>query len=271
MDIPEIQINSVEIGIQSIKINQVNIPEVRDVINQVSSSVNLAPPVVLEIGSPIVDVPGCVEAHEVDENNKLEKDDPKGTNTFCDGPTPSFDPIQYEPERLVPTREAPVPKTDTPEKTEPKASETPEPEPPPINNAKVDCPSREQELINPIGKVLEGDKKITSYELVGDRCIEVTEKLSIPQQVITSIPNAGMITTTASIAIVATTSALMAKPLADILLKVVKPTVKKVIKKIAAIRGKETKVLSVSERLNEQRDRNRAIKELRQTLKSKVK
>ncbi len=271
MEIPEIGISNVEIGIQSIEINQVNIPEIKGVVSDVSSSIHLAPPVVLEIGSPVVDVPGCVEAHEIDENNKLEEDDPKGTNTFCDGQTPSFDPIQYEPERLVPTGEAPVPKTDTPKKPEPKVPETPEVKPPPVNTAKVDCPSREQELINPIGKVLEGNKKIVSYELIGDKCIEVTEKLSIPQQVITNIPNAGMVTTTASIAIVATTSALMAKPLADILLKVVKPTVKKVIKKIADIRGKKTKVLSVSERINEQRDRNRAIKELRQTLKSKTK
>ena len=118
---------------------------------------------------------------------------------------------------------------------------------------------------------MQGNKKIVAYELVGDKCMEVTETLSIPQQIITSIPNAGTITTTASIAAVATTSALLAKPLADILLKVVKPVVKKVIKKIAAIRGKQPKVMSVSERINEQRDRNRAIKELRQTLKSKTK
>jgi hypothetical protein len=69
--------------------------------------------------------------------------------------------------------------------------------------------------------------------------------------------------------VVATTSALLAKPLADLLLKVVKPTVKKVIKKIAAIRGKTVKPLSTAERIKEQRDRNRAIMELRQTLKPK--
>ena len=61
----------------------------------------------------------------------------------------------------------------------------------------------------------------------------------------------------------------MAKPLADILLKVIKPTVKKIIKKIAAIRGKQIPQLSVSERRIEQRDRNHAIMELRRTLKSK--
>ena len=66
----------------------------------------------------------------------------------------------------------------------------------------------------------------------------VTENLTIPDQIIYNIPNAGMITTTGSIAVVATTSAL-AKPVADLLLlKLVKPTVKKVLKKIATLRGK---------------------------------
>ena len=78
-------------------------------------------------------------------------------------------------------------------------------------------------------------------------------------------------TTTAAIAVVATTSALLAKPLADILLKVIKPTVKKVITKIAKIRGKTPKVLSLGERRAEQRDRNQAIQTLKKALKPKGK
>ena len=71
------------------------------------------------------------------------------------------------------------------------------------------------------------------------------------------------------IAVIATTSALLAKPLADLLLKVVKPTIKKVIKKIAAIRGKKVKVLSLRERQVEQRHRNQAIRVLKSALKPK--
>ena len=51
---------------------------------------------------------------------------------------------------------------------------------------------------------------------------------------------------TTSIAVVATTSALLAKPLADLLLKVVKPAVKKVMKKLTS--GKNSRYLSLSER-----------------------
>ena len=91
----------------------------------------------------------------------------------------------------------------------------------------------------------------------------VTEQLNITDQIVGNIPNAGLVTTTASIAAVATTSALLAKPFADLLLKVVKPTIKKVIKKIAAIRGKKVKFESLKERQGQQRIRNKAIRILK--------
>ena len=90
----------------------------------------------------------------------------------------------------------------------------------PVPVTKQECPTREQVLKNPVGKILEGNKKITGYELVGKECLMVTENLTIPDQIIGNIPNAGMITTTGSIAVVATTSALLAKPVADLSVKV---------------------------------------------------
>ena len=99
--------------------------------------------------------------------------------------------------------------------------------------------------------------------MVGKQCLPVMEKLSIPDQIVQNIPSAGMVTTTASIAIVATSSALLAKPLADLLLKVVKPTVKKVMKKVATLRGKKIPPQSSAERIAEQRQRNQAVKALR--------
>ena len=262
MEIPEIK--TTDIMISDIGIRELNIPPIRDIFDGTAPVVPAAPPVVLEVGLPVVDIPGCVEAHEKsDKNDNLLEDDPKGTKTFCDGQTPSFDPIQYEPERLVPTNPAPVPKTESPEKPAPEVPKTPEVKPPPVNTAKIDCPTREQELKNPVGKILKGNEKITGYELVGKECLMVTEKLSIPDQIIGNIPNAGAVTTTASIAIVATTSALMAKPLADLLLRVVKPTVKKIIKKIAAIRGKKTPTLSVRDRRDQQRLYSHALRKLK--------
>ena len=107
------------------------------------------------------------------------------------------------------------------------------------------------------------DKKITGYRLEGNQCVRIVEDVPIPAQIINAIPPASTITTTASIAVVATTSALLAKPFADILLRVVKPVTKKIIKKIASIRGKKIKGFDLMERRAEQRDRNQAIKSLR--------
>ena len=149
-----------------------------------------------------------------------------------------------------------------PPKPEPPQTKTPEvPKTPEISMP--ECPTREQQLKNPIGKILEGNQKIVNYEMVGKECLPVMEKLSIPDQIVQNIPSAGMVTTTASIAVVATSSALLAKPLADLLLKVVKPVVKKVRKKIAVLRGKKIPPQSSAERIAEQRQRNQAVKALR--------
>lgn len=254
----------------NIRIGEIEIPEVVTT-TEYYTSVPLAPPVVVNIGVPIVDVPGCVEAHE--SNNKSKKvgvDDENGVVTYCDSGVPSYNPISFEPEQIIPTYPAGV-DTRTRQKEEPKPPgqvELPQAAAP--ATAKIDCPTPAQAAKEPVGTYVEGfRKKVTEYKLIGNECVQITEAVPIPQQIVAGLPAAGVVTTTATIAIVATTSALMAKPLADILLKVVKPTVKKVMKKIAKIRGKTPKVLSTAERINEQRDRNRAIMTLRQTLRPK--
>ena len=259
MPIPDIRLNN-------LNIREVRIPEMpRWMTSDPPMALPIYPPVTSEIGVPIVNMPGCVEAHrDNQENVNLKNEDDKGTMTLCDAGTPSFYPIDYDTNKLDYTNNQEAPKPPpikSPEAPEPKAPATPEV--PKSTAPRPECPTREQQLKNPIGKVLEGNKKITGYEMVGKECLMVTENLTIPDQIISNIPNAGAVTTTASIAVVATSSALLAKPLADLLLKVVKPTVKKVLKKIATLRGKKIPVQSASERQAEQRQRNRAVKELR--------
>ena len=253
--------------IRDIEINNVDIPDIR--VYQPPewtanpTSIFTAPPVTQEVGVPVVDMPGCVEAHEQnttrEKSGVLNEDDPKGVKVFCDAGVPSFNPIDYNKDELEFQYEPQIPKVAPPEQPEIKAPKTETPKVP-----KVKCPTEAQELKEPVGTLTDsGAKKIVEYRLVGKECIPVKEDVKIPDQIVQAIPTAGAVTTTASIAVVATTSALLAKPLADLLLKVVKPTVKKVIKKIASIRGKKTPVESVKDRRDQQRIRSHAIRKLK--------
>ena len=257
MPIPDIRLNNIRIGDVVIQ----------DVPKWMSSDPPVAlpavPPVTMEVGTPIVNIPGCVEAHKDNQENvNLKNEDDKGVMTLCDAGTPYYTALDYDRNKIVLEQEPPEP----PAYKAPPAPEAPETKTPAVPKTEApmsECPTREQQLKNPVGKILEGNKKITGYEMVGKECLMVTEQLSIPDQIIGNIPNAGAVTTTASIAVVATTSALLAKPLADLLLKVVTPAVKKALKKVAALRGKKIPVQSRGERLAEQRQRNQAVKALR--------
>ena len=254
--------------IEDIGIDNVNIPDIQVYqppgwVTSPPQAVPPSVPITEQVGVPIVDMPGCVEAHEQNTSKEksgiLNEDDPKGVKVYCDAGMPSFNPMDYNKDKLKFEYKAPIPPVRSPEQPEVKAPEAKTDTKPPTPK----CPTREQELLNPVGKILEGNKKITGYELVGKECLMVTENLSIPDQIIGNIPNAGAVTTTASIAVVATTSALLAKPLADLLLKVVKPTVKKVLKKVATLRGKTLPVESLKERRDQQRIRSHAIRKLK--------
>mgnify|MGYP001448111513 CR=1 FL=1 len=252
-----------DIGVRDLDIKPINIPDMPSwLTSSPPQAIPIYPPVTEQVGVPIIDMPGCVEAHVQDEgdNKNLVTDDPKGVKIFCDAGMPSFNPMDYNRSKLKFEYEAPVPPikpTNTPEVKAPKVPNTSK-----AVTAKVDCPTESQALKEPVGHI-KGDEKVIEYRLVGKECIQVTEKLNIPEQVVGNLPTAGAVTATASIAVVATTSALLAKPLADLLLKAVKPAVKKVLKKVATLRGKTLPVQSKGERLAEQRQRNEAVKKLR--------
>jgi len=252
--------------IKQINVSGVNIPDITivDPRNYSSPPIPVAPPVTVNIGVPVVDIPGCVEAHE--SNNKSKKvgiDDPKGVVTYCDAGVPSYNPINFEPEQMTITRPAPVPKTDTPDPPETPEVKAPEVKPP-VSTAKVDCPTPAQEAKEPVGTLVEGfRKKVVEYKLMGNECVQITEAVPLPQQIVAGLPSGGQVVQVGGVAVIATASALLAKPLADILLKAVKPTIKKVMKKIATIRKKPIPVLSSGERRAEQRQMNHAVKALR--------
>jgi hypothetical protein len=217
-----------DIGIRNVEIRDVSIP------NWMTTPPQAIPPVVpvtQQVGVPIIDIPGCVEAHienKKGKNDKLVEDDSQGARVFCDGNLPSYNPIDYTPENLTITRPAEVPKIPTPE--------TPEVKPPEIPKTAAPATAIVEDQPEPEPEIPWVEKYLPAPEAA---------------------------TTTAAIAVVATTSALLAKPLADLLLKVIKPTIKKVIKKVSQIRGKQAKIESVRERRDQQRIRSHAIRKLK--------
>ena len=253
-----------------IKIGEIEIPRVTTVTERYTS-IPMAPPVVVNIGVPVVDIPGCVEAHETNnsKNNQIKSDDERGTYTICDAGVPSYNPINFEPEQMIITTPAGV---DTRQPETPKVPKTPEVPKTPVSTAKVDCPTPAQQAKEPVGTLVEGfRKKVVEYKLIGNECVQITEKVPLPQQIVAGLPSGGQVVQVGGVAVIATASALMAKPLADILLKAVKPTIKKVMKKIATIRKKPIPVLSSGERRAEQRQMNTAVKELRSVFPRKKK
>jgi len=234
-------------------------------------------PVTETIGVPIVNMPGCVEVHK--ENNKNPKnrnkmlvdDDPKGNTVLCDAGAPYYQPADYDYRGLswqtINTESDQAPEgIDTGEPPAPEIPEAPGAPETPGNTAEgpVECPPPNARRIGDLNQA--GTEKVVGYKLTPDGkiCETQWETLGFAEQYLPSIP---IVSTTATIAVVATSSALLAKPLADLLLKVIKPVVKKVLAKVDKIRGKKEKVLSVRERLLAQRDRNRAVMELRKALK----
>ena len=149
MNIPEIK--GVNIDIKDIKIDAIT------TYRYTPPSVPAAPPVTVDIGTPIVNIPGCVEAHEQNTTKEksgiLSEDDPKGVKTYCDTGVPSFNAMDYNKDKLEFEYEQPVPVVRPPEKPEVKSPKTETPKIP-------KCPTREQELKNPVGKILEVIKRL---------------------------------------------------------------------------------------------------------------
>jgi len=258
---PEIPIiTGGDISIKEIQINTIPTYD----FSRTSTSIPLADPVVVNIGVPVVNIPGCVEATETNsaKNNQLREDDPNGVVTFCDSGYPSFNPISFEPNQMIMTGS---PKVDT---RSPDTPTPPEVKPPqtkqPVASAVVECPTPVQKTQEPVGTLVEGfRKRVTGYELIDKTCVQITESVGLPTQILAGLPSGGQVMQVGGIAVIATSSALLAKPLADILLKAVKPAIKKVMKKIATLRGKKPPILSSGERRAEQRQMNHAVKALR--------
>ena len=245
-----------DIGVRNVEVRDIRIP------SWMTNQPRLpgAPPVTVQIGVPIIDIPGCVEAHldnKQGTNDKLVEDDPDGARVFCDGNMPSFNPINYNPDELKYEQPPPKPPVVRPPET-PAAPEVPKDAVPKVEEKEVECPPPNAPRI---GDVAQNQReRVSGFEVQNGVCVTLYEDIPLTAQY---LPAPQVAATTATIAVVATSSALLAKPLADLLLKVFKPVIKKVMGKVQKIIGKKVKIVSLRERQVEQRLRNHAIRKLK--------
>ena len=242
MGIPRIRnIDTREINIQETTIPNVYVPNWMTVQPNVDY---LIPPVVINIGNPVVDIPGCVKAHKDNKQHKtgipfdkdLVKNDSKNAMTVCpDGSYPAYDAMNYERDQLQMTYESKAPPVAPPPEPDLKTPETPSI---PKTEGDPECPGPTSLRIGAVGP--NEKEKVVGHELQKTPqgtliCVELYEDINIVEQY---LPSAAVATTTATIAVVATSSALLAKPLADLLLKVFKPAIKQAMAKINKLLGK---------------------------------
>tara|TARA_R100001443_G_scaffold29165_4_gene42412 strand:- start:252 stop:1007 length:756 start_codon:yes stop_codon:yes gene_type:complete len=222
--------------INDIHIHDVNVPQVHSYkIPHTNIPVHQVP-VTLQIGFPIVDMPGCVKMHKDNKDHisrlPFDKDlvnqDPKGSTVLCPhGEYPSYDAIDYQPENLVVTRETPPPPIAPPPEIEtPELPDTgglaPEEE--------IECPAPNQPRVGDLTQA--GDERVIGHELQGTTCVVLYEDTTPVEKF---LPSTNQISTTAAIAVVATASA-AATPL---LLRVIKPIIKKATDFVKKKLGKE--------------------------------
>ena len=271
--IPFIQVNGTGISfiqpiksststIQPIGIRGVNqIADARIWVKDAPSVIPTTVPVTTVIGSPVVNMPGCVKVHKENAKNPKNKnkmlvdDDPKGNTVLCDAGAPYYEPADYDYRGLswqtVYNESDETPEgIDTGEPPTPDIPDAPSPPDTPGETAgKVECPPPNARRIGDRNQ--KGDEQVKEYKLTPDGkiCETIWEPVPIVDQY---LPSIGVVTTTATIATVATASALFAKPLADLILKAVKPVIKKVMTKVQKLLGKkEERRPNLTERMTE--------------------
>ena len=97
--------------IREIKIRDIKVPEIPDWAATSPESLPNIPLVTQQIitgqiGFPVMDVPGCVEARETANNDNLVIDAENTNLIVCDpGQQPSFTPMDYNPNNIKPIKE----------------------------------------------------------------------------------------------------------------------------------------------------------------------
>ena len=238
-------------------IEEINIPLIQQIGSRswmytIPSVPNNDPPVTLQLGFPIVELPGCVETHQDNKiganrlplDRDLVNDDPNGVTILCpNGEYPSYDAMNFEAVQAVPTTAAAPPPVAPPAPEIPDTGKVIPPE------KEVPCPGPNQLRVGDVTQ--SGDERVVGHRLLGDG--KTCETLYEPTTVVEKfLPPLNQASTVTALAVFATAGA-AATPL---LIRVIRPVIKKLWTTIQKKIGKEVKRPSMAEvRTNKYREK----------------
>mgnify|MGYP001326058735 CR=1 FL=1 len=204
--------------------NVTNIPDMPDYLtSQPPTAIPIYPPVTEQVGVPIINIPGCVEAHE-GGTDTIMADDPDGVKVYCDANTPSFNPIDYNRNKLKFETEAPVPPI------------APPPKKPEVKTEEVKTDTKTEIPVVPQSSAQE--------PFLGNEYL----------------PKNAEVSSTITIAFAAASAGLLARPVLNFILRVLKPAAKtaftKVLKKLKP--GYQAKFVGVRDRQRIQREKEKS-------------
>ena len=254
-NIPQIYVNStgglrylspIETG--TVTIANINTPWMRTA----PQAIPWTPPVTVNIGVPVVEMPGCVKIHKENARNPQNKsstlvnDDPNQNVVLCDGGMPYYEPPDYRADELTwqtvyGEPEEQVSGVDTGEPLGPPEADVEPPETP-KEDKEVPCPGPANLRVGDITQA--GDERVVGHQLIPDPNnpkVNICETLYEPTTAVEKfLPSVNQTTTTVAIAVVATAGA-AATPL---LLRVFKPIITKLYKTLQKKLGKKEARLS---------------------------
>jgi len=205
--------------IPKIEIREVYVPKIR--------TWEIQPPILDLITKPVVDIPGCVDAHRNNLTGLINEDE-LGTYQACGTfSIPSFEPLEYNPANFQYTPPAKQQEQQQPQP--PQQQQTQIPQKKKDKKLKIPpCPSNKEQKIGDF----RNDKKlerVIGYErgTNGIECITLYEDVPFISQY---IPSFKQFTGVFSLALVGCS--------APIILNLVKPVVKNVIKKLTKKKDK---------------------------------
>ena len=234
--------------IHPLNIRDVNIVTVnRPWMRTPPQAIPWSPPVTVNIGVPIVQMPGCAKMHKENASNPSNKssslvnDDPDQNVVLCDGGMPYYEPPDYRANELTwetvyGEPEEQISGVDTGEPLAPPDADTTPPKTP-NEEKEVPCPGPANLRVGDITQA--GDERVIGHQLIPDPNnpkVNICETLYEPTTAVEKyLPSVNQTTTTVAIAVVATAGA-AATPL---VLRVFKPIITKLWKTLQKKLGKK--------------------------------